>query len=198
MRLQFQRRKLNSGEPDKYIIIKLHYPRPNSIRIMKGNTVIKPVSLLDNAGENELDTTMCGSNKYFYFNNSVHFVVTGALDCMVRVSVTNSLQLTARFAMDINDFFISDRATLFIDRLCALLLIQDKSRVKIVGIYQGSVQIVAVIEEQVTLMDDAPSNDNTQQAVQLSSLQKNLNALLDDGSFQSDMVSVGLTGFQDL
>lgn len=66
---------------------------------------------------------------------------------MVRVSLTNSIQLTARFAMDINDFFTVDGETTFVDRLCALLLIEDRSRVKIVGVYQGSVQVVAVIEE---------------------------------------------------
>ena len=66
MRLQFQRRKLNTGENDKYMVIRLTYARPNSIRVMHGPQVIKPISLLDNNGESPLNKTLCGSNKYFY------------------------------------------------------------------------------------------------------------------------------------
>lgn len=50
MRLQFQVRKLDVGEPENFILVRLHYPRPNSIRIMKNNDVVKPISLLDNDG----------------------------------------------------------------------------------------------------------------------------------------------------
>ena len=65
----------------------------------------------------------------------------------MRVSLTNSIQLTARFNMDINDFYTIGGETLFIDRMCAILDIEDTSRLKIVGIYQGSVEVKAYIEE---------------------------------------------------
>ena len=50
--------------------------------------------------------------------------------------------------MDINDFFAMDGKTKFIDRICALLGIYDYSRVKVVGIYNGSVTLDAFIEDQ--------------------------------------------------
>lgn len=43
--------------------------------------------------------------------------------------------------MDINDFYALDGKTLFIDKMVALLGIDDRSRVKVVGIYRGSVTI---------------------------------------------------------
>ena len=46
----------------------------------------------------------------------------------MRVSLTNSIQLTARFSMDINSFFANDGVTKFIDRMCAVLGIIDTSR----------------------------------------------------------------------
>lgn len=49
MRLQFQRRTVN-GDNSEFIIIRLHYPRPNSIRVQNRGTVMKPISLLDNNG----------------------------------------------------------------------------------------------------------------------------------------------------
>ena len=55
-------------------------------------------------------------------------------------------QLTARFNMDIDEFYNIGGETLFIDRVCAMLNIVDTSRLKIVGIYNGSVTLVAFIE----------------------------------------------------
>jgi hypothetical protein len=49
--------------------------------------------------------------------------------------------------MDIDDFFSKDGETLFIDRIAALLKI-TVNRIKIVAVYKGSVEIVAVIEEK--------------------------------------------------
>ena len=107
MRFQFQRRYAN-GNNSEYIVIKLHHPRPNSIRVQNRDVVMKPISLLDNNGESPLNTSLCGSNKFFYHNYTIHFVLTADVSCQVRVSLTNSIQLTARFSMDINNFFAID------------------------------------------------------------------------------------------
>ncbi len=58
--------------------------------------------------ESKLDTTTCGSNKFFYKNYTIHFVVTGDPNCKVRVTLTNSIQLTAKFDMNIDDFYKND------------------------------------------------------------------------------------------
>ena len=59
------------------------------------------------------------------------------------VELVDTIQLTTRFAMDISDFYKdSSIGTRFIDRMCALLNISDVSRVKIVGVFSGSIQIV--------------------------------------------------------
>jgi hypothetical protein len=50
-----------------------------------------------------------------------------------------------RFAMNINDFFADNTQTRLVDRMCALLQITDQSRVKIVGVYPGSTQVILAI-----------------------------------------------------
>lgn len=161
MRFQIQQ-KTTTGNNSDWIVVKLYYPRPNSIRVQNRFGIVKPITLLDNNGENPLDTSICGSNKYFYQNYTIHFVITGAKDCQVRVSLTNSIQLNARIDMDINLFFANDGQTKFIDRMCAVLGITDTSRVKIVAIFSGSVDIVATIDEsQTTTVDNATSANNT-------------------------------------
>ena len=72
--------------------------------------------------------------------------MTAEIGCQVRISLTNSIQLTARFSMDINNFFAIDGVTKFIDRMCAVLGIVDTSRLKVVGIYNGSVTLHAYID----------------------------------------------------
>lgn len=164
MRFQFQRRTID-GDNSEFIMIKLHYPRPNSIRVMNRGNIIAPITLLDNNGEEQISNSTCGSNKFFYENNTIHFVVTGDASCQVRVSLTNSVQLTARFEMEVDDFFNLNGTTQFIDRMCALLKITDTSRMKVVGIYTGSTVVSAFIDqERTTDTDTATSNDNDQHA----------------------------------
>lgn len=63
--------------------------------------------------------------------------------------------------MDINNFFAIDGETKFINRMCALLGIVDTSRLKVVGIYNGSVIIHAYIDESMnTTVANATQNDN--------------------------------------
>lgn len=127
------------------MIVKLMYPKPNSIRVEVNGQGIRPLQLKDNETQ-LLDTTKCGSNKFFYKNNTIHFVITGNSACKVRITLTNSIQLTTKFDMNIDDFYKDDGVTKFINRLCALLQITDTSRVKVVGVWTGSVNIVANIE----------------------------------------------------
>jgi len=123
--------------------------------VQANGIVIKPISLLDNNGERPLDTTICGSNKFFYKNYSIHFVVTG-VNCIVRITLINSVQLTLRFAINVSDFFKTYGPTRLIDRMCAILQITDQSKVKIVGIYTGSTVIVMTVNGNP---DIAPIDD---------------------------------------
>jgi len=144
MRLELQKRTPGGNNSD-WIIVKIYYPFPNSIQIQVNGVNIAPISLLDNNSQKQLNTTQCGSNIFYYFNYTIHFVITGDPNCMVRVTLTNSVQLTLHFAMNINDFFSSNGPTRLVDRMCAILHISDQSTVKIVGIYNGSVIAVVSI-----------------------------------------------------
>ena len=60
--------------------------------------------------------------------------------------------------MTIKEFYEMDGETKFIDRVCVMLGIYDYSRVKIVGVYEGSVVIDALIEEE-EVEDDTNSTE---------------------------------------
>jgi hypothetical protein len=157
-------KRLPQGNASDWVIVKLYYPKPNSIKVEVNGVVIKPISLLDSNGETPLNTSVCGSNKFFYKNYTIHFVVTGDPNCRVRVSLTNSIQLTARFAMSITDFYNNDGQTQFINRMAALLQITDYSRIKIVGVYAGSVIINTFIDAPPVPAENSTSANQTSSA----------------------------------
>ena len=138
MRLMIQK-KIPGGNNSDWITVKIYYPFPNMIEVQVGGSVVRPISLLINNGEEPLNPTICGSNKFFFSNRTIYFVVTGANNCMVRVSLTDSVQLTLHFAMKIADFYKVDGKTRLVDRVCALFNIKDQSRVKVVSIFTGSI-----------------------------------------------------------
>ena len=87
----------------------------------------------------------CGANKYYYRDRSIDFVITSDPACSPRLTLTNSIQLTAKLDMNIDDFFAMDGKTKFIDRIAAVLQINDRSRIKVVGLFRGSVLVEAYI-----------------------------------------------------
>ncbi len=93
-----------------------------------------------------MDDSSCGDNIYFYQNRTIKVLLTEEKDCLVTISVTDSIQLTTHFAMNASDFFTNSVMSNFIDNLCALLGIVDQSRVKVVGVHSGSAIIDVVIE----------------------------------------------------
>jgi hypothetical protein len=89
--------------------------------------------------------------------------------------------------MNINDFFNSNSSlTNFINSLCALLNIVDTSTVKVVGVYSGSVTLVAEITPPVSTNSSTPSLTTTNTV---------LNAAIASGSFGTAMNGAGLPGY---
>lgn len=82
---------------------------------------------------------------YFHDNYTIHFVLNGSKNCGVYIQLSNSIKLNARFEMPIDEFYSKNGTTLFIDRMAALLGIKDTSRIKIVGVYSGSVTVIVQI-----------------------------------------------------
>ena len=144
MRFQIQKR-VNGGNNSDWMVFSIYYPFPNSIQVQVGGVTVKPIMILNTGPQKPVNTSECGSNIFFYKNYTIQFVVTGDPSCMVRVSLTNSVQLTLHFAMDINDFWRVDGPTRLVDRVCAVFGIADQSRVKIASVYTGSVSVTLFI-----------------------------------------------------
>jgi hypothetical protein len=197
LQLQIQKRT-PQGNNSNYVIIKLYYPLPNSIKVTVNNAVVKPILLTDyniaNASglSSALNTSQCGSNIYFYTNSTIEFVLTEASDCIAVISLVDSISLTTHFAIDINTFF-SNNSTLtnFINNLCALLKISDTSRVKVVGVYSGSTVVSTVIEAATTSTPTTASNSTTtSDPTDLSNINNLITQSINSGSYNTLMGSI--------
>ena len=150
------------GNNSDWMIFSIYYPFPNSIQVQVNNVVVKPILILNTGPEKAVNTSVCGSNIFFYKNYTIQFVVTGDSNCMVRVSLTNSVQLTLHFAMDINDFWRVNGPTRLVDRVCAVFGIVDQSRVKIASIYTGSVSVTLFLSAPLPPESESTTyNDQT-------------------------------------
>ena len=78
----------------------------------------------------------------------------------MRVSLTNSIKLTAKFSIDLAEFYQSDGEDKFVSRIAAELSIEE-DRVKVVGVYGDPVTIKAFIEEVPPPVEVATSHDNS-------------------------------------
>jgi len=79
------------------------------------------------------------------------------------------VQLTTHFAGDVSSFFNSDSIlTNFINNLCALLNIKDTSRVKVVGVFSGSITITTAISPPTIGSNDTTTSTVAKTASQLS------------------------------
>ena len=130
-----------------------------------------------------INVTKCGDNIFFFSNKTIQFVITEDPDCVVTISLSDSIQLTTHFAMNASDFFSNTVMSSFLSNLCALLNIQDQSRVKVVGVYAGSA-IVSVYISANGSAPAAPGADPNQKVI-ASILSQSIN----NGSFAAIMSS---------
>jgi len=136
MRFQLQRRT-TAGNNSDWIAVTIYYPVANAIIVLIGQTPVNSTILATSDEDVTNRSTICGASKYFYTNGTIAFIVTGDMDCQVRVTLTSNVQITSRLMVPIDTFFNSGGVATFLDLMCAFLNITT-DRLKVVGVYSGS------------------------------------------------------------
>lgn len=114
--------------------------------------------------------------------------MTGAKACRLRVGLVDSIQLTTRFSISLADFFSNNGPTNFINRMAALLNITDTSRIKIVGVYSGSVIVNTMIEDEGNADEYASVGSG---ASRIKVKRSTLDKLYEDGTLDAEFTSAG-------
>lgn len=84
--------------------------------------------------------------------------------------------------MSIDDFYQMDGKTQFIDRMAALLGLTDRSRIKVVGVYRGSVIVESFVDDGHRVPEDnSTTADYTQPVNDIQQLSQTLTRLYSTG-----------------
>ena len=183
MWMQLQKRT-PKGNNSNYVIMKIHYPLPNSIRVFVNGIRQSPIITTDLTSSQlrrQLNSSICGDNIYYLKNRTIRIVITEAEKCLVKISLADSIQLTTHFAMNASDFMTDSVMSNYIDNLAALLGITDQSRIKIVGVHTGSTIVETVIEA------DNNTNSTPETSPDLSNISATLTDAINDGTYSSLM-----------
>ena len=183
MYMQLQKRT-PEGNNLNYVIMKIQYPLNNSIRIFVNGIRQSPIITTDLTSSHlrrQLDTSICGDNIYYLKNRTIRIVITEADQCLVKISLADSIQLTTHFAMNASDFMTDSVMLNYTGNLAALLGISDQSRIKIVGVHTGSTIVETVIEA------DNNTNSTPLTSSDLSNISAALASAINDGTYSSLM-----------
>jgi hypothetical protein len=95
--------------------------------------------------------------------------------------------------MNINDFFSTSGPTRLVDRMCAIFGITDQSRVKIVGVYNGSTIVMTQISTSTAADNtDSTSFDSSADITAANALSSKIQGVYSSGAMTSELSDFGL------
>ncbi len=123
-----------------YVKMRIDYTNPQAMQVFL-NGKLKDPNPMDNGVMMPLQGDACGENRWDPVNAVLEFTLQGGDGaCELELKTLQSLQVTMRMDSSIDDFFASKGEVAFIERL-ALQLGIPTNRIKVVGIWQGSVVV---------------------------------------------------------
>jgi len=113
------------------------------------NDYIKPKEGEKIGGYGPITGKKCGENRYIAVRNILEFYIDGT--CEMKIIPRDAIMTQVRIEWTMAEFFDNGGTTTFVDRLCGSLGIHA-STVKVVGVFDGSVQI----DYEITPSPDEP------------------------------------------
>eukprot|EP01016_Furgasonia_blochmanni_P030603 TRINITY_DN3178_c0_g3_i6.p1 TRINITY_DN3178_c0_g3~~TRINITY_DN3178_c0_g3_i6.p1 ORF type:complete len:1090 (-),score=393.49 TRINITY_DN3178_c0_g3_i6:117-3386(-) len=164
-------------ERSQYVIVKFYLTRQDFPQISLRGAVIRP-TVIDSANPNndfDLSTKSesCGSNKYFFKERVLEFVLNGDSHCDIIVEQIPSVQVSLKLAVSVDDFFKNTDQAQYVDKLAALLEIPT-DKLKIVQIRRDSNTIDLSIDSTVA-NNEKVTSQTTKQAT--SAIQQKVNTI---------------------
>lgn len=159
LKFQLQKRTME-GNSFEWAVFYIYYPIANFISVSVAGQIVQPQLATDT---NELSTQfdVCGANRYYYTNGTIGFVLNGKTGCQVKLSVTNNVQISAKLQTTVSEFYANGGVTKFVDRMCAYLNITT-DRLKVVGVFAGSVVIDSYVIDSISASGGSPANSTAQ------------------------------------
>jgi hypothetical protein len=141
--------------PIKKAIFQIKYPQPQTIVVFKNGVEIKtkmwkPSEVIDLTSSSSM---VCGDSKWTPVENILEFVVTNEKDCDLLLKQVNSLQMSIRLDITVEDFYSKGTGNQLIYNIAAILGIPIE-QIRITGVGRGSSIAYTTILEKVPSSND--------------------------------------------
>jgi len=144
----------------KGILIKIPYPNAGAYSVKVNGSIVQPQpwdEVTQKPRDIDMATATCGANLFVGVVNYLQFFLTPG--CTAVVIPRDAILTSVRLQWTAAEFFAGDGATTFTQRLASVLGV-DITRVKIVAVYEGSLNV------EVQVLDDSSKQiTNTDQTV---------------------------------
>ena len=133
--------------------LKIPYPVAGSMKVFADNRPQESTPWDEKLGRAEpLKKLRCGENRFVGIENYLEFYIRPG--CEIRVEPRDAIVTKVRMEWTLDEFYRSGGVSRFADRLAASLGI-SASRIKTVAVYEGSVVVDFIIEEEEGADDSA-------------------------------------------
>jgi hypothetical protein len=132
---------LRSDSGTKGVVVKVPYPNAGAYSVSINSVIIQPLGwdsatrkpkLIDTA------TAVCGTNRFVGVENYLEFYLTPG--CIAVIAARDAILSSVRLQWTAVEFFEGDGVTTFCQRMASVLGI-DASRIKVVSVYEGSLNV---------------------------------------------------------
>ena len=149
-----QTNKIYSG-----VTMKLNYLSPQTVLVYNFNTRVEYKSKSWSDGE-VFNLTYCGASKWTPVNNTLEFYVTNEPSCVLYIKQVDSVQMSLRFDMTVDDFYSKNSATSLIYNIAAILGIPPE-QIRITSVMKGSAIALTSVLAQNPALSPAGSNPSS-------------------------------------
>ena len=120
---KFQFQLFGATNDTDWVLANVHYMQGTAVTIQDGQgNEIKP-KIIGPKEDTSFDSAGCGKYTFEPSTNYITFKLTGAADCRLTLTITNTVYASVRYAMSVDDFYSVNGPTNFIDNIAAVLQI---------------------------------------------------------------------------
>lgn len=167
--------ELYGAAKSDYVKVRIDYTEPKAVRVYREGIEKAQNPIVDKVME-PLSGDMCGENRWDPVNAVLEFTLQGGdHECSIELKTLQSIQLGMRLEMTLEDFYSNNGELTFLEKLARQLNI-SRDRIKIVGIWQGSVVLKVMIEPNPDVIGD------DDQATELTNISVSLQNQVNEGT----------------
>ena len=124
--------------------IRIDYTEPRAVKVYRDGIPKDPNPIIDKV-QAPLSGDVCGENRWDSVNAVLEFTLIGGdHHCSLELKTMQSIQLGFRLEMTLEDFYSNNGEMTFLEKLAKQLNI-SRTRIKVVGIWKGSVVLKVMI-----------------------------------------------------